>query len=238
VSAAALTSDESPSPARWRFNHVMSLGGSCAVSAQIRRCFGQAFRSPFDMWYTPLLGLIELLSDNTPSRLYEPTLLAKTRTDDAAEIENTHYEIEFSHSFAGREGELLSEDWRGAPLVRFRKITKRAWTFLADADRVGTRILFLRLSIDRDRNQSRVPHVADLLRLQDALTMMYRSADFRIAMLNYPALEAEAAGWSGEPLSRCFFASVRHSRKPDWRGPPEAWDAAFAAMPVCHEAVP
>ena len=238
MSAAAATSEDSALPARWHFNHVMSLGGTCAVSAQIRRYFGYAFRSPFDMWYTPLLGLIELLADNTPSRLYEPTLLAKTRTDDAAEIENTHYEIEFSHAFVKREGDLLPEDWLGAPLVRFRTITKRAWTFLADADTPNTRILFLRLSIDRDRNQSRVPHVADLLRLQDALTTMYRSADFRVAMLNYPALEAEAAGWVGEPLSRCFFASVRHSRKPDWRGPPEAWDAAFAEMPVCYESAP
>jgi hypothetical protein len=238
VSAAASTSGERPFPAQWRFNHVMSLGGSCAVSAQIKRCFGQGFRSPFDLWYTPLLGLIELLSDNTPSRLYEPTLLARTRTDETAEIENTHYEIEFSHSFVRREGELLPEDWLGAPLARFRTITNRAWTFLADADRAGTRILFLRLSVDRDRNQSRVPQVADLLRLQDALTTIYRSADFRIAMLNYPALEAEAAGWRGDPLSRCFFASVRHSRKPDWRGPPDAWDAAFAAMPVSYEPAP
>jgi hypothetical protein len=238
VSAAASISEERPLPAQWRFNHVMSLGGTCAVSSQIKRCFGLACRSPFDLWYTPLLGLIELLSDNTPSRLYEPTLLARTRTDGTGEIRNTHYDIEFSHSFAKREGGLLPEDWLGAPLARFRTITDRAWAFLRDADRVGTRILFLRLAIETDGNRSRVPQVADLLRLQDALTTMYRNADFRIVLLNYPALEAEAASWRGDPLSRCFFASVNHSKKPDWRGPPEAWDASFAAMPASYEAAP
>jgi hypothetical protein len=234
VAEASLAPDTAPA-SRWRFNRAMSLGGSFAVGANIQRCFDAAFKSPFDRWHTPMLGLIDLLADGTPKRLYDPALLDEATPNGPTEVLNTRYGIEFAYSFVKAEGGLLPEDWQGAPLDRFRRVTDRNWAFLSDVDVVGNRILFVRLAIDPDRSPALVPHVRDLLRLQDVLRAMYRHADFRIALLNYPHLEIEAANWTGTRLSYCFFASVDHVRQADREGLPEAWDAAFGVMSARFE---
>jgi hypothetical protein len=225
-----------PKPEIWTYNHPICLGGRCALAANIHRYYGMCFKSPFDWWYMPLPGLINLLSDNDPERLYDAESLAEVERRGGTEVLNMRYGIEFSHSFPKDANKRLTRNWRAEPLNKFRLLTKRLWEYFVNADEPDARILFFRMVIEPDLQESAAVHIADLLRLQEALARIFSRADFRIVLLNYQALEAEASIWDREQLKCFVFAAVNHVPEPNWRGSPKDWDAAFSRLPFQYDA--
>ena len=225
-----------PKPGIWSFNHPINLGGRCAIAVNIQRYYGMCFKSPFDWWHTPLLGLIGLLSDNDPERLYDPQSLAEVDLWGGTEVFNRRYGIQFTHSFPKDEDKRLTKDWQADPLNKFRLVTKRLWEYFVSADEPDARILFFRLATAVDLHESTVLHISDLLRLKHALAKIFSRSDFRIVLINYPSLEAEASIWHQKHLASFVFATVDHSSQMDWKGPPKEWDAAFSRMPFQYDA--
>jgi hypothetical protein len=193
------------------------------------------FKSPFDWWYTPLLGLINLLSDNDPERLYDLESLVEVERRGGTEVFNMRYGIEFSHSFPKGADERLTSDWRIDPLDKFRVVTRRLWEYFVNADEPDGRILFFRMATEDDLRKPAAIHIADMLRLKEALARIFSRSDFRIVLLNYPSLEIEASFLDRKKLDCFVFSTVYYDRQPDWRGLPQDWDAAFSGIPFQYD---
>ena len=144
------------------------------------------------------------------------------------EIVNLRYRIHFTHHFDEERDGKLTGGWTGEPRERVRNLIRRVWEYFEGLNDPENRIVFFRFAHEGDLDPANPIYLADAWRLKAALSRIFTRAEFRIAFVNYPALEAEAAAAA---TTEFIFLTVDHKDQPDWMGPPELWAAALRRLP-------
>jgi hypothetical protein len=135
--------------------HIVSLGGNCRVTYNLRRTFDFGSAYPFDWWICPLNSATAFLTDPDLDALYDPALLEPViQGDRIFSVENSRYRIRLHHEFPRTAGGIVPtfRDHIGAARARM--------TYLLDKFRrlnsQGNRILFVRNFINWDAAASEV----------------------------------------------------------------------------------
>jgi Putative papain-like cysteine peptidase (DUF1796) len=134
---------------RFRATHIVSLGGNCRVTYNLRKTFDFDSAYPFDWWICPLKSATAFLSDPDLDALYDPALLEPVLQDGRVfTVVNTRYDIRLHHEFPRTAAGITPE---------FREHTRPAkerQTYLLDKFRKlnapANSILFVRNFINWD----------------------------------------------------------------------------------------
>ena len=210
------------------FDHIISLGGRCQVSHQLRRIYPGADRAyPFDWLITPDGSLLRLLDDDFADFL---------RLGDLAEAASSRPEFSYRHMRESRYGTILTHDFKrdvevtaAWPGVRdkYAFLIDR-WRRLLSSDR---RILFVRQSYGQtDAIRDDLEDLADAAlgaRIAAAIGACYPRLSFRVLCLPHRPLPAN-------PTLPAGVALVHVGQRDPWvwTGHDMAWDALMAAYKV------
>jgi hypothetical protein len=201
-----------------KVDYVISLGGNCRVTWNVRRFFNFSTAFPFDWWITPWRALDELLTDFNVDRLYCPDLLEEVKANDGAIASIRHRElgIILQHEFP-RDWSSPSNPVRvgwseclAKPKQRTRYLLKR----LVSTGTARKKILFVRNTLHRaiDRTNTFAPGAT-----ADRLRALFPSADIHLLFINCP-IEVNEPG-----ISHLNFDDAAE----DWRGDWDVWRRAL-----------
>ena len=129
--------------------HIISLGQACGTTFNLRRWYHFGETYPFDWWITPYKALIPALEAFSADYIFDPAKLSLRADRSAVEHESG---IELTHEFprVGKRNGPVTEDYQlHIPSARDRSAHKFAK--LAELDRAGERLLFVRGGVVDDR---------------------------------------------------------------------------------------
>jgi hypothetical protein len=199
-------------------DYVISLGGNCRATWNVRRFFNFSTAFPFDWWITPWRALAELLSDFDTDHLYCPDLLEEVRANDGAIASIRHRElgIILQHEFPrdwNSPGNPVRIDWRES-LAKPRQRTRYLLDRLTSLDTAGTRILFVRNTLHRaiDGIETISPDLT-----VERLRVLFPLANIHLLLINCP-MEV-----SDPDISHLNFDDTAE----EWRGDWEVWHHAL-----------
>jgi hypothetical protein len=210
-----------------RPTHVVPIGLSCRVSAQVRDHFRSTIAYPFDWWLTPIDSLNSYLSNPDPDRVYGAGALDEV-------VENGHVTSvvapefgfllyhEFPRHDVGLPTSVVAPGWRDhVPRARAQHV--RRLDRLLALDRPGRRILFVRdrLDVDGKGTDGAAESVA---KLWSTLSSRWSRAEIELLLVNVPC-EVRTP----EPRVRwADFEDVRGDDAEGWRGNSAGWARAFS----------
>jgi hypothetical protein len=164
---------------------VVSLGGNCMVSMEMRRFYGTEAANMFDWWITPGDALVQLIEND-----FDGLFLAENlkMVGDRRSVANLRYGILHHHDFPRSEAEnrviAITEDTIKGNVEKFAYL-KRRWDDLGDN---GGPVLFIRYGwfmadplLDGIRPE---PVGADAARLIDALDRKFPRLDYEILFID------------------------------------------------------
>lgn len=202
----------------FRATHIVSLGGNCRVTYNLRKHFNFGSAYPFDWWICPLKSATSFLSNPNLDVLYDPLLLAPVMQGDRIfSIENSHFGIRLHHEFPRKQGTIISEfrEHVGAPRQRltylFNKFLK-----LNTSD---SQILFVRNFINWDRDVNSL----DVIEFMETVRKSVNAASTEFLFIN-PPRGVDIAG----------VRTLRFSDPPPdpWQGDQAVWSENLSKVDV------
>lgn len=164
---------------------VVSLGGNCMVTMEMRKYFGIEPANLFDWWITPGDALVRLIEDDFDDLFAEKNLQL---VGDRRSVANLRYGILHHHDFPRDDEEDRVIAVTGQDIRRNREkfaYLKRRWDDLADN---GAPVLFLRYGWHMGEpllaGIPPEPSGADATRLLAALDRKFPRLDYRILFID------------------------------------------------------
>jgi hypothetical protein len=206
---------------RIRVDYVVSLGGVCRVTYNLRRFFNFGTAFPFDWWVTDLQGVINAIeSDKDP---YAHLIENRQNREDILQIMSGDGTIGFHHEFPrdwSTPGSPVRSDWRlhiEAARARFMYLRQR----LLNANTSSHRILFVRhLGNLRDSRSSAHETIDDLM---DAIDNTFNKSQNIFLLINAP-----------DPIRRSQYYTLRfHEREVGvgkWEGDFVQWESELSKL--------
>jgi Putative papain-like cysteine peptidase (DUF1796) len=199
--------------------HVVSLGGSCQASYNLRRYYDFSTAYPFDWWITPLSAVIRLLREFDIEKLYDPTRLKVSDNFDT--VFHADYALQLFHEFPRDHKNLFGNgigrvcpnfcDYLAEPKSR----TAYLWERFLGLNQADYRIFFIRQQIS--------PAEASIQdHLVDALQNTFPKPVSTVALVNTPGAK--------EQNGVCLFDIPQGA--PSWHGYTDAWDAALERLGI------
>jgi hypothetical protein len=165
---------------------VVSLGGNCMATMEMRKFFGTEEANLFDWWITPAHALVRLIEDDFAELFARENLQI---VGDGRSVANLRYGILHHHDFPRNEEErvvTIDEGHRQGNLEKFTYLKQR-WDDLADNQ---GRVLFVRwgwkmqepllAGIPPD------PGCPDLATLVTALDRKFPRLDYQVLLIDTP----------------------------------------------------
>lgn len=204
-------------------SHIVSLGGSCRVTHNLRSYFDFSSAYPFDWWITPLRSATRFLREPDLDRLYEPGSLQIVKKEGSpSTVWNIHFGIDLHHEFPRSDGEVAAGflNHIEAPRARQRYLLKR----LRDLNEERHSLLLVRHFIWTDRGLS----LADMAAFTHAAEEMFDRAECRFLFINCPI-----------EFRRDDIMQLRISERPDisWRGDSRLWAEGLASLNLDYRPV-
>ena len=202
--------------------HIVSLGGNCRVTYNIRKFFGFQSAYPFDWWITRLTAATAFLNEPSIELLYRPDLLAPLRKGKHIQsIVNTHYGMHLHHEFPRDRARHVVTDF-----AAFTAVPRARMTYVLEKmkqlNRPGNRLLLVRNYLPEDRHMHE-----QVSRLIEAAANYFRAADdLRFLFINPPA-EAKRD-------DRVMTLQFADRRGGDWKGDVPQWQANLARVTVTY----
>jgi len=196
------------------YDEIVSLGGSCRITYNLRRTFGIRHAFPFDWWVTPVRSMIAFLEDPSLDKLYDPARLEVSWWGERSVVRNTHYGMTLDHEFPRTPDGTVQDDWLQRleqPRTRTAHVLKR---FL-DLPATAGRVLFARDFTKEERREyshgRAQPMVAATIA---ALTRLLPGLDFDLLLIDPP---------QGVDLPKVSSLDIYDDSKTDFRGDFELW---------------
>ncbi len=210
-----------------KFDHAVSLGGSCKAAYEARACFDFGEAYPFDWWISRADQIARYLRAPNPDALYAPDNLRVMKTNrGGTQVGSVTHDFRFHHEFP-RDwdvmGAPIAPHWESAATnAKARHI--RLLDRLFGLNVPEKRILFIR-TCEEEGDTEALPDLLDALtvrfaRAQWRLLTVNSTApvhDKRLLTANFPLAEL---AWSGRPTPawrRAFSRlglEVREGAKP------------------------
>jgi putative papain-like cysteine peptidase DUF1796 len=204
-----------------RFNatHIVSLGGNCRVTYNLRKTFDFDSAYPFDWWICPLKSATAFLVDPDLDALYDPKLLEPIfQNEHIFTVENTRYGIRLQHEFP-RDAHGIKPDFR-----EHTRPAKERQTYLLNKfrglNKPESRLFFVRNFINWDRGIG-APEAEAFVA---ALAKTFDKAETRILFINPTAAAATVAG-----IDVLDFVDVPPE---PWQGDQAVWRENLLRAPV------
>jgi hypothetical protein len=141
---------------------IVSLGPRCATSYNLRRYFNFSSAFPFDWWISPEVGVADVLRNLDVEKIYDPDRIEITPAGQS--VRHKDFGILLHHEFPRHseiEGHTVKENFRDF-IAGPKQRTQHLFAKLADLNREGERIAFVREQIASDEIEAALLERFDL----------------------------------------------------------------------------
>lgn len=207
---------------RRAYTHIVSLGGNCRPSYQIKRHFKFKKSYPFDGWITPL-DSAALYIEKLDEDLYDPASLQELEVNgEITTIVNAKFQIRLFHDFK-RAGALerVLPDWKSG-IENARSRTEHLVRNLQSLNRESNNVLFVRLSdgvCNRPLLGTRLTQPQATERLLQALRRRFNRISFDLLCIDFKHRLPE-------PDPSIIHVDL-HDSAVGWQGTDSLWSQAF-----------
>jgi hypothetical protein len=196
--------------------HVVSLGGNCRVTYNLRKYFNFLSAYPFDWWITPLRSVTQFLKDPDLEKLYNPKyLLPLMKAGTIESIKNSHFDILLHHEFPRTNGSVVDNfvEHTDKPKTRQRYLLKK----LNSLNDGVNKLLLVRNFLWNERISA--PEITEFL---TAAKTTFNRAHCQFLFINCP-LEFE-----GDSIINLRFSDPGS----DWKGDHQVWTEHLATLAI------
>jgi hypothetical protein len=203
------------------YDYIISLGGMCGPSWNVRNCFGVEEAYPFDWLITPGNSLIKLVKDKMSNMVLPQNLEI---ISDGQTVKCKHYEILHHHDFR-RDAvtDKVSPDFIpqiGALQKKYMFLSDRFFSRCQEG-----RVLFVRMEGSYSNVNDWRPGETWGEELVATLEQKFPRLDFNLILLD---------GSERRQEGRLIHERLNPVGEPtgDWRGWPDAWKDMFSRLDV------
>jgi hypothetical protein len=203
------------------FTHIVSLGGNCRLTYNLRRHYGFNSGYPFDWWITTLPAATKVLEEPDLQKLFNPKFLrgvVPKHGRGISTVRNTYYRISMNHEFP-REKKFVVPDFKQHIKSRLERQTY-LFDKLRAIDSRANSVLLVRYFIP-----SEIPKVSaeSVERFLSAARRFFQTAEPQFLFINSPVERDDV-----------MMLHIQEAPKGPWRGDEALWSSRLATMPISY----